>query len=204
MDYCFVRSIAVIIDSAMKKANKFWTFSGVLLFAVVVYFLAKNADIVTQVIYKSGAWAPIIATLLYPLLAPTPITTDPITVIMVVTYGPWAGAGIALVGNTLAALLEYYLGTRINKIANFEKNKKKLPFGLGKMPVNSVVFLIFGRMIPGYGAKIISILAGTYRVPIKKYIWTTLVTTSLGSLLLAFGTTGLVSALKSLKIFGLN
>ena len=175
---------------------------GILLFLAVIYILVKNADLVTVLLKKSGVWAPIVATLIYPLLAPTPITTDPVTVIMGVTYGPVIGATIALIGNTLAALVEYYLGTKINKVTNFEKNKKKLPFGLGKMPVDSPAFLIGGRMIPGYGGKIISILAGTYKVPMKTYLWTTLTTNLIGSLILAFGVSGLVNLLRFSKIFG--
>lgn len=117
-----------------------------------------------------------------------------------VTYGPIIGAGIAWVGNTLAAVVEYYLGHKISTSTNFEKTKEKMPFGLGKLPVNSVGFLVFGRMIPGYGGKIISILAGAYKVPIKKYIWTTALTNLLGSVLLAYGGFGLVKAIKITKI----
>jgi len=183
-----------------KKNSKLGTILAFLLFIVVVYFLAKHSGFVTEILHASGAWAPIVAILIYPALAPTPITTDPVTIIMGVTYGPLIGAGIALVGNTLAALVEYYLGHRISKSANFEKSKEKMPFGLGRLPVNSVPFLIFGRMIPGYGGKIISILAGAYKVPIKRYIWTTLVTNLLGSIILAYGGFGLVETIKFTKV----
>ncbi|EKD99594.1 MAG: hypothetical protein ACD_22C00226G0006 [uncultured bacterium] len=44
-----------------------------------------------------------------------------------------------------------------------------MPLGFSKMPVNSLGFLIFGRMIPGYGSKIISILAAFYKVPFGRY-----------------------------------
>jgi uncharacterized membrane protein YdjX (TVP38/TMEM64 family) len=71
---------------------------------------------------------------------------------------------------------------------------------LGKLPVNSVGFLVFGRMIPGYGAKIISILAGVYKVPIKRYLWATALTNSLGAILLSYGGFGLVNIIKNFKI----
>ena len=64
------------------------------------------------------------------------------------------------------------------------------------MPVNSVGFLIFGRMIPGYGGKIISILAVMYKVPMKRYLWTTATTNFLGSILLSYGGFGIVSLIK--------
>lgn len=183
-----------------KKTGKLGTILAILLFVVVVYLLSKHSNFITDILHKSGPWAPIVAIIIYPVLAPTPITTDPVTIIMGVTYGPLVGAGIALIGNTLAAIVEYFLGHHISKSTNFEKSKEKIPFGLGKLPVNSVPFLIFGRMIPGYGGKIISILAGAYRVPIKRYIWTTAVTNLLGSVILAYGGFSLVETIKFTKI----
>ena len=182
-------------------SSKIWTFLGILLFVVVIYFLVRHSYVITDLLHKSGAWAPIVALLLYPLLAATPITTDPITVIMGVAYGPHWGAVIAWFGNTLAATVEYLLGGRIGKATNFEESKEKMPFGIGKLPVNSVAFLVFGRMIPGYGGKIISILAGTYKVPIKRYMWTTAITNLLGSVLLAYGGFGLIQGIKFSNIF---
>lgn len=179
-----------------KKGGKIWTAAGILIFIVVIYLLSKHSNFITQILIESGPWAPIVAVMIYPLLAPTPITTDPVTVVMGVTYGPLAGAGIALIGNTLAAMVEYFLGGRISRAGNFEKSKEKMPFGLGKLPVNSIGFLIFGRMIPGYGGKIISILAGAYKVPLRRYLWTTAVTNLLGSLVLAYGGFGLVKTIK--------
>lgn len=181
--------------------SKIWTFLGIILFIAVIYFLVRHSYVITNLLHKSGAWAPIVALLLYPLLAATPITTDPITVIMGVAYGPHWGAVIAWFGNTLAATVEYLLGGRIGKATNFEKSKEKMPFGIGKLPVNSVAFLVFGRMIPGYGGKIISILAGTYKVPMKRYVWTTAITNLLGSILLAYGGFGLIEGIKFSNIF---
>ncbi len=132
-----------------KKGGKIWTIVGVISLIIVIYFLSKHTHLITELLLKSGALAPIVAILLYPLLAPTPITTDPITVIIGVTYGPLIGASIAWVGNTLAAIVEYYLGHRLSKVTNFDKGKEKMPFGLGKLPVDSPAFLVFGRMIPG-------------------------------------------------------
>jgi uncharacterized membrane protein YdjX (TVP38/TMEM64 family) len=183
-----------------KKKSKIWTFVGIIIFIFVIYFLSKHTRSIESILIKSGPLAPIIAIILYPLLAPTPITTDPITVIVSVIYGPFVGFLIAWIGNTLAALVEYFLGTRIGGATNFKDSKDKLPFGLGKLPMNSIGVLILGRMIPGYGGKIISILAGIYKVPIRRFLWTTAVTNLLGSSLLAFGGSGLVHLIKISKI----
>jgi uncharacterized membrane protein YdjX (TVP38/TMEM64 family) len=182
-----------------ETKNKIWTVIGILLLIIVIYLLSTHTHFIELLLHRSGAWAPLVAILLYPLLAPTPITTDPITVIMGVVYGPLIGLTYAWIGNTLAALVEYYIGTKLQKVTNFEKAKGKIPFGLGKLPVNSVGFLVFGRMIPGYGGKIISILAGMYKVPLKRYLWTTAITNLFGAIILSYGGSSLVKIIRILK-----
>ena len=184
-----------------KKWNKVWTILGIVILILVIYFLSKHTHVITDLLIKSGPLAPVVATLLYPLLAPTPITTDPITVIIGVAYGPLTGVIIAWIGNTLAAIVEYYLGSKMIKADTLKKGMEKMPFGLARLPINSIGFLIFGRMIPGYGGKIISILAGAYKVPMKRYVWTTAVVVFFGSVLLAYGGFGIVSAIKFTNIF---
>jgi uncharacterized membrane protein YdjX (TVP38/TMEM64 family) len=179
------------------KKNTIWTIIGVAIVIASIYLLSRHSNFIETILIESGALAPIVAIILYPLLAPTPITTDPITVVVSIGYGPIIGTIIAFVGNILSAIVEYYLGFKISKVTDFENKRQKLPFGLGKFPVDSIPFLIFGRMIPGYGSKIISFLAGAYKVPMKRYIWTTAVTVFLGSILLAFGGFGIVNVIKN-------
>lgn len=181
-----------------KKDSKTWIIIGIVILVVAVYFLAKHQEFISSVLVRSGPLAPIVALLLYPLLAGTPITTDPLTLIMVATYGPLTAVFVAWIGNNMAAMVEYYLGTKLNEVANIEKNKQKMPFGLAKLKVDSVGFLIFGRMIPGYGSKIISILAGSGKVPLKRYLWTTALTNFLGAITLAYGWLGILGILKNL------
>ena len=103
--------------------NKIWTVVGIIILIFVVYLLSCHTYFIQNILFKSGPWAPLVAILLYPLLAPTPITTDPITIVIGVVYGPLIGVSIAWVGNTMAALVEYFLGTKLHKITNFEKTK---------------------------------------------------------------------------------
>ena len=183
-----------------KKGGLIWTIFAIFLFLLVIYALSKHTQLIEAVLFKSGSLAPIVAIILYPLLAPTPITTDPITLMIGVIYGPILGILISWIGNTLAATVEYYLGTRIEKVTNFKNKKEQLPLGLGKLPVNSIGFLVFGRMIPGYGGKIISILAGMYKVPLKRYLWTTALSNIMGSIFLSYGGVSLVKIIKVSKI----
>lgn len=175
------------------KKNLIWGIISLAILAAVTYVLFRHIHLVTDIIVRSGPLAPIVAIILYPLLAPTPITTDPITIIMSVTYSPLMGIAVGTIGNTLSALFEYYLGEHIGKRTSF--GKEKMPFGLGKLPINSPFFLLFGRMIPGYGSKVISLLAGEYRVPLKMYIWTSIATSFLGSAVLSLGGWGVIKVL---------
>lgn len=179
-----------------KIKDKIGFVLGLTIFAGVFYILIKYSDMATGLIIKSGVWAPLVSILLYTLLAPTPITTDPITIIMSVTYGPLVGVLIAFIGNTFAATVEYFIGYKIGSTVMSDKKVKKIPLGLDKLPVDSIPFLIFGRMIPGYGSKVISLLAGGYKVPMRRYIWTTAVTNLFGAFLTSYGGFGIVSIFK--------
>jgi uncharacterized membrane protein YdjX (TVP38/TMEM64 family) len=90
-------------------------------------------------------------------------------------------------GNNLAAVIEYFIGMGLGKIADFEKQRSKLPFGLGKFPADSVWFLICARFVPSFGGKIVSITGGVYKVPFGKYLWTAMVSNIFGSIVLALG-----------------
>ena len=158
----------------------------------LVYFVSKNLSAIEAYIAANGLWGMLVAVLLYGLLGLTLIPSEPLTVLMGAIYGPLTAILVAGVGNTLAAVVEYNLGSRVNKLTNFVEKKEKLPLGLGKLPVASPSFLIFARMIPGYGPKAVSVLAGVYRVPMFLYVWTTAIPTFAGATIFAFGGSGLV------------
>jgi uncharacterized membrane protein YdjX (TVP38/TMEM64 family) len=152
-----------------------------------IFFVVKNISNAEKIILKAGIAGPAVAILLYALFAPTPVTTDPITIVCGAIYGPIYGTAISWMGNNIAALVEYFIGAHISKSTDFEKEKNKLPLGLGKLPINSIPVLTLGRMIPFYGSKVISIMAGMYGVPKKRYIWTSALINLTGALMLAYG-----------------
>ena len=171
---------------------------GLILGAAVLYLVAKNIHDAEVIISRAGIAGPAVAIFLYALFAPTPVSTDPLTLVCGAMYGPFYGSAIAWIGNNVAALVEYFLGTRISKNTDFDKEKKKLPFGLGKLPINSVPVLTLGRMIPFYGSKIISIMAGMYGVPVKRYVWTSALVNLTGAIMLSYGGFRALDYLKSI------
>lgn len=180
----------------LEKNNKLGTILSIVLLVGLVFAAAKYFRNFEGIILKAGVAGPIVAILIFGILAATPITTDPLTAITGIIFGPILGILVSWMGNNLAAMVEYFLGTHLGKVTNFKKFKKKLPFGLSRFPIYSPSFLLFGRLVPGYGGKVVSIMAGMYHVPMKTYLWVTALTNFLGSVLLSFGGYNLIKLLK--------
>jgi uncharacterized membrane protein YdjX (TVP38/TMEM64 family) len=144
-------------------------------------------------IRSHGAPGLALAVLVFTSLGATVIPSEPLTLLIVTLFGPLVATLVSSLGNLGAALVEYYLGTRLGHASGFIQRKEHLPWGLGKLPVSSPVFLIFGRMLPGYGAKLIGLLSGIYRVPLTRFLWTSAIQTVLGAASCAYGISGLLS-----------
>lgn len=181
-----------------KVLQKILSILGFILAISLLYFAAKNIGDFGSIIKNAGIAGPLVAIALYGILAPTPIATDPITIVCGAMYGPVYGTLIAWVGNNLAAMVEYYIGKHISQNTDFEDKRKKLPLGLGKLPIDSVLVLTFGRMIPFYGSKIISLLAGIYGVSIRRYLWTSALVNFTGAVMMAYGGFKLMDVFKML------
>ncbi len=153
---------------------------------VIIYF-AKDIRFLEKAIHSTGVAGPIISILLMGLLSATPIPTDPIVVLNGALFGPWIGILVSWMGNNLAAVIEYFIGIGIGKVSDFEKQKKNLPFGLDKFSPDSPIFLIFGRFIPQFGGKLVSVTSGVYRVKFSRYLWTAMLSNLVGSVFLAYG-----------------
>lgn len=164
---------------------------SVLIMALAAIFITTDLNKIKNFISQAGAWGIVLSILLYALLGVTLIPSEPLTLFIGALFGPILATLISWVGNTIAAFIEYYLGTHIGSATNFEERKSKLPFGLGKLKVEHPLFLVGGRMIPGYGPKVVSMMAGMYRVPLLRYLWTTAIPIFFGSVIFAYGGAGI-------------
>jgi len=163
---------------------------GILTFGLpiaLIIIFSNDIKNIEKIIPATGLTGPLLSILLMGILSATPIPTDPIVILNGAIFGPWIGILVSWMGNNLASIIEYYLGRGLGEVANFEKIKSKLPFGLSRFPANSVWFLLFGRFIPQFGGKIVSLTGGFYRVPLVRYLWTAFLSNLLGSILLAYG-----------------
>jgi uncharacterized membrane protein YdjX (TVP38/TMEM64 family) len=164
------------------------------LMIVVAFILAKyvNTAWLKEILDKHEKLGFIACLFAYVLLGVTVIPSDPVTLLVITWKGPVVAILVAAAGNTLSSIVEFYFGRSISDLGDFEKKKEKLPLHLGRLPVNSPVFLIFARLLTSYGAKFVSIAAGVYQVPMSTYLWTTLVANLMGAVVLVVGGYGLI------------
>lgn len=168
---------------------------GTFISIVALIYVFKHLVGIELLLRKLNFWGPIFSISLYAILSISPIPSDALNIINGAIYGPIWGSLISWIGNNAAAMIEYYVGKNLSSASGFEQNKSKLPFGLSKLPADSPYLLIFGRMIPQYGGKVISLLAGLYHVPLKRYLWTSAVSNFFGSVIFALGGFGLINLL---------
>jgi uncharacterized membrane protein YdjX (TVP38/TMEM64 family) len=147
-------------------------------------------------IQANGLLGLALSLLVFTMLGATVVPSEPLTLLIATLFGPLVATIVASLGNLGAAFVEYYLGTRLGSAAVLLNRKEHLPWGLGKLPVTSPVFLIFGRMLPGYGAKLICLLSGLSRVPLGLYLWTSAIQTVLGAASFAYAGYGILNLLK--------
>lgn len=175
----------------VKNSQKFksgLSLIGILLILLIaVLFFSKDLQIVGNFIHNLGWVGWFVSVLIFGMFGATPIPSEPFTILITTIYGPFLSAIITALGNLLSALMEYYVGKNVSNMTNFNNMRENLPWGLNKVPVNSPIFLIVARMLPGYGPKFISIISGIYKVPLLRYLWTAAISTSIGALIVAFG-----------------
>ncbi len=155
---------------------------------ISVYFDLTEAQ---AFIRANRPQAALISIGIYFLLGFTFLPASPLTLFLSVFMGPWNAVAIAVIGNTLAALLEYQIGYTMGDLVDFEDKKKRLPLGLDELPITSPLLLMAGRMLP-LGKRAFSVVCGAYQVPIGKYIWTTVLMYVIDATFVAFIGAGIV------------
>jgi uncharacterized membrane protein YdjX (TVP38/TMEM64 family) len=185
--------------SAEKTSSKKWyTLVPMAIFIIVAIIFAINFDItkMNDFLQMNEGTGIFICLAVYLLLGVTLIPSEPVTLMVLAWKGPYIALLLAVIGNTLAAIVEMLIAGKIGDLSDFEKKKENLPFHLGKLPMNSPVFLLLARMLPGFGPKFVSVASGVFHVPIFTYLWTTLTANIIGAVLVVFGGYGLINLIK--------
>lgn len=159
----------------------------------MVVLIGRNRTPVEAFIRNLGPAGPVISLVLYAVLGLSPLPADPLTIINGAVYGPVVGALVAWAGTTISALIEYFIGARLGEAVDFEARRAQMPDWMARASPNSIWFLLGGRMLTGVGSKIVSFLSGAYRVPLRRFLWTTLASTLFGAVVYALSGYGLLN-----------
>ena len=190
-------SMKSLKDKKSFTGNKYQRGLIIILFLGFVswFVLKQNTNGLFSIIQKNQNLSIIISLGFFTLLGATIIPSEPLTLFLLKLYSPIMALLIAAVGNTLAALLEFFIGGNIGDLAEFEKRKAKLPFHLGEIPIQSPLFIMLARMLPGFGPKFVSLACGIDEVPLFTYTWATFVSNLIGAAMVVAGGYGLLKLL---------
>jgi uncharacterized membrane protein YdjX (TVP38/TMEM64 family) len=166
-----------------------------LVMAIAITFAIRfDLQTIKDFIRTHTSQAILISIAAYILFGLTFIPTFPLTIMIAVMIGPLQAAIIAAFGNTVAAFWGYQVGKSVGDIVAFEEKKSRLPFGLGKLPIKSPLFMLAARSVPA-GSRAYSVVCGAFEVPIPTYLWTTSLMFFLNSAFLSYG------GMKLIKLF---
>ena len=176
--------------------DNYLKFLGLFLILTIAIWGSLRFDFeeIKPIIRQNQSQAIAISLIIYVLFGFTFLPSVPLTVFIAVLIGPLQAAVVAALGNTIAALFEYQIGKTVGDVVTFHEVKKKLPFGLNKLPIDSPLFLLGARSIPA-GSRAFSVVCGAYQVPMPTYLWTTSVMYFVTSAFLAYGGSKLINIL---------
>ena len=171
-------------------------FLGLFLILAIAIWGSLRFDFeeIKPIIRQNQSQAILISLIIYVLFGFTFLPSVPLTLFIAVLIGPFQAAVVAALGNTIAALFEYKIGKTVGDVVSFEDVRKKLPFGLNKLPVDSPLFLLGARSIPA-GSRAFSVVCGAYQVSMPTYLWTTFLMYFVTSAFLAYGGSKLINIL---------
>ena len=190
--------IEELVNEHPKIFNRdnYLKFLGLLIILAIAIWGSLRFDFeeIKPIIRQNQSQAILISLIIYVLFGFTFLPSVPLTLFIAVLIGPFQAAVVAALGNTIAALFEYKIGKTVGDVVSFEDVRKKLPFGLNKLPVDSPLFLLGARSIPA-GSRAFSVVCGAYQVPMPTYLWTTSVMYFVTSAFLAYGGSKLINIL---------
>jgi uncharacterized membrane protein YdjX (TVP38/TMEM64 family) len=179
------------VRNSQGQPGKYWL-AALFVVVAIIFALTFRLAALTAFLENYSTFGLVACLFAYVLLSVTPIPSEPVTVLVLAWKGPTAAIIVATLGNTLAAMMEFYIGQSLGDMADFEEKKEKLPFHLGRLPIDSPVFLLLARMLPGFGPKFVSLAGGLYQVPMITYLWTATVSNLIGAVFFVLGSYGLI------------
>lgn len=163
------------------------TLTVVLAILLAIPFLMYDYSDIRAFIAENRVSGVFVAFFLYIVIGVFLIPTDGLTIFILVTMGFLPAFILDILGNSAVSFIEYFIGTGIQDVTQFEKRQKKLPGFLETYPISRPRYQILGRMLPAFGSKAVNILCGFRRTSLRVFAWTTLVSTSIGAFFVTVG-----------------
>lgn len=187
-----MRNQVEIVQTVQKIPGWVKTIVIIILVVLILVFLRFfDMKYIENFILEKPQLSIVISFIIYFLMSFTFIPSSPLTIFMSILSGPLLSIIIAVVASTLSALVQYYVGTTLESVRDFDKIREKMPAFLQNLPINSPLFLLVGRVIPG-GMRGLSVICGFHHVQFSTYLWTTTVMYLLNSIIIVFGGTEVI------------
>lgn len=154
---------------------------------LAIPFFFYDYETIRQFIGNNRITGTFIAIFLYVVVGLFLVPTDGLTLFILATMGFGPAFILDILGNSLVSFIEYFIGTGIQDLTQFEKKNKKLPGFLETYPIAKAKYQILGRMLPAFGSKAINILCGFRRTSLHVFTWTTLISTAIGAFFVTIG-----------------
>lgn len=170
----------------------------ILLFLIIIAVIITNRmdySLIQRFIQNHRILGIFLCVFLYACLGATPVPSEPFTIVISGLCGPLWTILMVTIGNTAAAFVEYLIGRQVSDITEFTQRKINMPQFLKKMPIKSPLFQIFGRIIPGVGAKFVGITSGIYQINLFTFFWTAILSNFAGAAIVSYGGYGLFQIL---------
>lgn len=187
------------MNTIITKPQSKWIriVSGVIFFALAT-ILALSFDFVAlkQIVEQHREISALISLAAFIGLTFACIPTAPLALLVVDLHSPLVAIILVTLGKTLSGIIDYFIGENITELTELEEIKKKLPFNLGNLPLNSPWLLFIVRLIPNLGPKFASVASGMAEVPFSTYLWITLFANLISGIGVVLLSTGLIKLFK--------
>ena len=163
---------------------------AVITIAGVLLFIFFDMNEISAFIENNPSWVVGISLFVFAILGFTIIPSTPISILLAAILSPWEAVLWGTIGMTLSSLVEYFVARQFCDVFDIEKSRQKWTKLCRDLRLDSLMMLIFGRFLPK--PKIVALGAATLRVPMFKYIWTSLVSNLLGNAIVILIFTGVI------------
>jgi uncharacterized membrane protein YdjX (TVP38/TMEM64 family) len=104
------------VPNSWDRPGKYWL-AALFVIVAIIFALTFRLAALTAFLEKYRTFGLVACLFAYVLLSVTPIPSEPVTFLVLAWKGPMAAVILATLGNTLAAMMEFYIGQSLGDVA---------------------------------------------------------------------------------------